>query len=102
TAHQEGNANFNSAPDVSETFQITNVPVITHTLTYIAGANGTITGTLSQIVTMNGDGTAVTVVADSGFHFVNWSPDGSTINPRTDLDVTADISVTANFAQNPA
>jgi uncharacterized repeat protein (TIGR02543 family) len=36
-------------------------------------------------------------VADSGYHFVNWS-DASTTNPRTDVNVTADISVTANFA----
>ena len=32
-----------------------------------------------------------------GYHFVNWS-DGSTANPRTDTNVLADKSVTANFA----
>ena len=36
---------------------------------------------------------------NTGYHFVNWS-DASTENPRTDTNVTANISVTANFAIN--
>ena len=44
-------------------------------------------------------GTAVTAVAATGYHFVNWS-DTSTANPRTDTNVTANVSVTANFASN--
>jgi hypothetical protein len=44
------------------------------------------------------DGTPVSAVPATGYHFVDWSPDGSTDNPRTDTNVTADISVTANFA----
>ncbi len=43
------------------------------------------------------DGTSVTAVADTGYHFVQWS-DASTANPRTDTNVTANISVTAQFA----
>ncbi len=45
------------------------------------------------------DGTAVTAVPDTGYHFVDWS-DGSTANPRTDSNVTANVDVTANFAIN--
>ena len=41
----------------------------------------------------------MTAVPDTGYHFVNWS-DGSTDNPRTDTNVTADVNVTANFAIN--
>ncbi|MFH1112112.1 MAG: immunoglobulin-like domain-containing protein [Patescibacteria group bacterium] len=74
-------------------------PVATYTLTYTAGANGSITGTSPQTVNSGSDGTAVTAVADSGYHFVNWS-DASTANPRTDTNVTTNISVTANFAIN--
>ena len=44
-------------------------------------------------------GTAVTAVPNTGYHFVNWS-DGSTADPRTDTNVQANISVTANFAVN--
>src|SRR6185369_15236355 len=69
----------------------------TYTLTYTAGANGSITGTSPQTVNHGGNGTAVTAVPDAHYHFVNWS-DGSTSNPRTDTNVTANISVTANFA----
>ena len=68
----------------------------TYTLSYTAGPGGTLTGDTSQTVSSGGDGTPVTAVPDSGYDFVNWS-DSSTDNPRTDTNVTADISVTANF-----
>ncbi|MBI5731949.1 MAG: IPT/TIG domain-containing protein [Candidatus Magasanikbacteria bacterium] len=70
------------------------------TLTYTAGAHGSITGTSPQTVNYGDNGTAVTAVADAGYYFVNWS-DTSTSNPRTDTNVTANISVTANFAITP-
>ena len=70
-----------------------------YTLTYTAGANGSITGTSPQIVASGGNGTAVTAVPNTDYHFVNWS-DSSTTNPRTDSNVTANVSVTANFAIN--
>ena len=70
---------------------------VTHTLTYTAGAHGSITGTTSQTVNDGNSGSAVTAVADAGYHFLNWS-DASTTNPRTDTNVTGDITVTANFA----
>jgi hypothetical protein len=50
-------------------------------------------------VEYGGDGTAVTAVPETGYHFVDWS-DGSTANPRTDTNVMADVDVTANFAIN--
>ena len=69
----------------------------TFTLTYTAGSNGTITGTSPQTVNYNASGSAVTAVPATGYHFVKWSDD-STVNPRTDASVTANISVTASFA----
>ncbi|MGG9970576.1 beta strand repeat-containing protein [Ferruginibacter sp. SUN002] len=71
----------------------------TYTLTYTAGANGSITGTSPQTVNHGANGSAVTAVPDANYHFVDWS-DASTANPRTDNNVTANISVTANFALN--
>ena len=84
--------------------------VITHTLTYTAGANGTIQGTAIQSVNDGCNGTAVIAAPDTNsyqvdgnwfpgatYHFVNWS-DGRTDDPRTDLAVTGDVNVTANFA----
>ncbi len=70
-------------------------------LSYIAGANGTITGSSHQTVAYGADGTSVTAVPSSGYHFVGWS-DGSTDDPRTDTNVTANISVTADFEANGA
>ena len=76
---------------VSATFAIN-----TYTLTYTAGANGTITGATPQTVNHGASGTMVTAVADTGYHFVSWS-DGVLTAVRTDTNVTANISVTANF-----
>jgi hypothetical protein len=70
-----------------------------YTLTYTAGANGSIDGDSPQTVDEGEDGTAVTAVPNEGYHFVNWS-DNFTDNPRTDTNVTGDITVTANFAIN--
>ncbi len=69
----------------------------TYTLTYTAGANGSITGTTPQTVDYGADGTAVTATPDVNYHFVDWS-DTSVANPRTDTNVTSDVTVTANFA----
>ncbi|PIT94787.1 hypothetical protein COT98_02110 [Candidatus Falkowbacteria bacterium CG10_big_fil_rev_8_21_14_0_10_39_9] len=66
------------------------------TLTYTAGANGSIVGTSPQTVNSGASGSAVTADPDPGYSFVNWS-DASTANPRTDTNVLANISVTANF-----
>jgi alpha-tubulin suppressor-like RCC1 family protein len=71
----------------------------TYTLTYIAGAHGTINGASPQMVDHGANGTAVAAVADNGYHFVQWS-DGSNANPRSETNVTGPIAVTANFAIN--
>ncbi|MCC5878191.1 MAG: InlB B-repeat-containing protein, partial [Candidatus Sumerlaeia bacterium] len=67
-----------------------------YTLTYNAGAGGSITGTTIQVVETGNDGASVTAVPASGYRFVEWS-DGSTDNPRQDTGVTRDVSVTASF-----
>ena len=73
------------------------VALDTYTLTYTAGAGGTIEGDSPQTVDYGTDGTAVSAVPDTGYHFVAWS-DTSTDNPRTDTHVTGDITVSASFA----
>jgi parallel beta-helix repeat protein len=71
------------------------------TLTYTAGANGTISGTTPQaILSYGANGTLVTAVADVGYHFVKWSDNNSTTAARTDTDVQGDITTTASFAIN--
>jgi len=81
TANVDVTANF--APD-------------TFTLTYTAGT-GVPSPRIPQTVSYGEDGTLVTAVPDTGFHFVDWS-DGILTAARTDLDVTANVDVTANFA----
>ena len=67
-------------------------------LVYSAGANGSLTGSVSQTVNRGASGSAVTAVPNAGYHFVNWSNDNSTQNPRMDINVQGNVSVTANFA----
>ena len=69
-----------------------------YTLTYRAGDNGSISGSATQDVAHGGSGTEVRALPDDGYRFDRWS-DGSTANPRTDTNVTADIDVTALFVE---
>ena len=69
----------------------------TFTLAYAADGNGTISGASPQTVNFSASGDAVTAVPNPGWYFVNWS-DGLMANPRTDLNVTNDLSVIAHFA----
>jgi len=75
------------------------VKIKTYNVNYIAGANGSLTGSSAQIVNHGASSTAVTAVPNVGYHFVKWSDD-STDNPRIDANVTADLSFTAEFAIN--
>jgi hypothetical protein len=74
-------------------------PINTYTLTYTANSNGTISWTTSQTINEGENGTTVTAIPNSWYHFLQWS-DGSTNNPRTDTNVTGNISVTAQFEIN--
>ena len=69
------------------------------TLTYTANSNGSLTGSTSQGLSYGGNGTAVTAVADSGYHFTAWS-DGNTNPTRTDTNVKLTQTFTANFISN--
>ena len=97
TTASRTDANVNANISVTASFAVNTVN--TYTLTYTAGANGAISGTTPQTVSSGGSGSAVTAVANSGYHFVSWS-DGVTTASRTDANVSANISVTASFAVN--
>lgn len=68
----------------------------TFTLTYTAGAHGSLTGSTTQVVANGGDGVSVTAVPDAGYTFVSWSDDSTSVT-RTDTSVAGDLSVTASF-----
>ncbi|WP_133241452.1 InlB B-repeat-containing protein [Balneicella halophila] len=86
----------NVTKDISVIATFKNIAVTEYTLTYIAGTGGTISGTATQTVEEGKSGSTVEALAGSGYEFVKWS-DGVTDNPRTDADVSANISVTAEF-----
>lgn len=68
-----------------------------YALAYTSGDNGTLEGPAMQAIEHGGNGSPMTAVPNVGYHFVQWS-DGSTANPRRDLNVLADLSVTALYA----
>ena len=68
-------------------------------LTYVAGLNGVVIGTSPQTIVKGSNGVSVVATPNSGYHFVNWS-DGSVTNPRIDININSNISVTANFVTN--
>ena len=76
---------------------VANFAIDTYTLTYNAGANGSIVGTSPQTVNYGDNGAQVTATPDLCYYFVNWS-DGVLTAARTDLNITGDKTVTANFA----
>ena len=84
-------------PDNPQTVTVTARFARGYTLTYTAGAGGTIEGEAVQSVLGGDSGTAVTAVPNEGYAFVRWS-DGVITATRTDTDVAGNISVTAEFA----
>jgi len=94
TANPRTDADVIADLEVSATFALNQ-----YTLTYVAGANGSIDGVTSQTVDHGGSGSSVTAVPGENFHFTGWS-DGVATPARTDSNVTADISVTANFGMD--
>jgi hypothetical protein len=80
----------------AEPWKILN-PRFTHfTLTYTAGANGSIVGPNPQSVEEGDDGLTVTATPDEGYEFVAWS-DGVETAARRDMNVQEAITVTATF-----
>lgn len=71
------------------------------TLTYAAGPNGSITGTSPQTVTAGASGTPILAVPSLGYAFLNWS-DGRNDNPRTDINLSANVTATAIFVEMAA
>ena len=67
-----------------------------YTLTYITSSKGTISGVLSQQISIGGDGATVTAEANIGYDFMGWT-DGVMTPSRTDTNINANLTVTANF-----
>ncbi|NMC53307.1 MAG: sortase, partial [Chloroflexi bacterium] len=69
-----------------------------YTLSYSAGANGSLTGSASQTVSPGGTGSAVTAAPNTNYKFDKWS-DNLTTATRQDANVTTSLSVSASFLE---
>ena len=67
-----------------------------YTLTYLAGANGSLSGETTQVVLLGHTGSPVFPAPDEGYAFWKWSDDFEE-SVRADENVTADITATALF-----
>ncbi|HXE96117.1 MAG TPA: protease pro-enzyme activation domain-containing protein [Dongiaceae bacterium] len=88
---------------VTASIQVTaSFAINSYTIGFAAGANGSLTGTVSQSVNYSASASPVTAVPAAGYYFVNWTGDNgfvaSAINPLTVSNVTASQNITANFA----
>lgn len=72
------------------------IAVDTYTIDYTAGAHGSITGDLAQVVETGGSGTLVTATPDAGYKFLSWS-DGSLLSNRRERGVALNLAFTASF-----
>ncbi|NLO31957.1 MAG: hypothetical protein GX117_01185 [Candidatus Hydrogenedentes bacterium] len=85
--------------DVTRSLSVTAIFVgNTYELTYRAAKYGFVQGATTQSVSHGSNGESVTAIPNAHCVFVEWS-DGRTDNPRTDMNVTASIDVTAVFEQ---
>jgi len=72
-----------------------------HTVTFAAGAGGTLSGNLTQVVMHGADCSPVRANPNAGYRFIDWSGTGgffSVANPLTVANVQADMAITARFA----
>ncbi len=72
----------------------------THTVTFINGSNGNLTGKTIQSITCGECAEEITAIADNCYEFTGWSGDYTgKENPLKLCNVTGDMNITANFAK---
>ena len=84
-------------PPVVESVNLTWNAIDTFTLTYTAGAGGTLTGETPQTVDYGGSGTEVTAVPGLGYHFVDRKRTALPLPRRWIPTSRGNVNVTANF-----
>lgn len=73
-------------------------------ITFTTTVNGSVSGSTAQTPDYGASTSAVTAYAGPGYHFTNWTGSGgftATSNPLTVANVTADMTITANFVNSP-
>ncbi|MCA2997340.1 MAG: hypothetical protein ING75_01940 [Rhodocyclaceae bacterium] len=102
TANQAGSANYNAAPQATQSFSVT-AAATTFTVTPSAGANGTITPS-TPVVVNSGATSTFTVTPNSGYSAsVGGTCGGSLVGTTyTTNAITANCTVIASFSLNIA
>ena len=88
----------NVQSDLVVTAEFVEVVVVEYTVEFLAGLNGSISGTSVQTIEFGLSTESVEAVADSGYVFSQWS-DGNTENPRVISNVQSDLVLTAEFVE---
>jgi len=76
----------------------------TYQVSFVSSTGGHINGSLNQSVKHGDSASQVSAEAAAGYHFVNWTGSGgftSTTNPLAVTNVTATMTITAQFAADP-
>ncbi|MDA3890131.1 MAG: glycosyl hydrolase family 8 [Salinivirgaceae bacterium] len=84
----------------TETFTVVVGSVVTYTLTTDVNGSGSIVLNPAGGVYNAGVAVTATAIAQTGWHFVNWSGDASGTNDEVDLIMNSNLSITANFELN--
>ena len=92
-------SSYNGGPTPGLRLSVVAIAPPTYTVSYIAAANGSISGSTPQVISQGSNASAVTAVPNLGYRFVSWS-DGVLTAARTDTKIHAASSVTATFAIN--
>jgi|GEM_PF-2875538 len=87
--------------NVAKTAEEIAAGVETVTAVYTAGPGGKITGTATQTVLRGANSTTVTATPNTGYKFVKWKDNNSTVASRTDTNLTSDMSAEAEFEELP-
>ena len=87
--------------NVAKTAEEIAAGVETVTAVYTAGPGGKITGTATQTVLRGANSTTVTATPNTGYKFVKWKDNNSTVASRTDTNLTSNLSAEAEFEELP-
>ena len=74
--------------------------VVSYLISYTADRGGLITGQVTQNIVSGGNGTGVLAVPNSGYRFVRWSDESTSVS-RTDRNITGNHTYNAIFELIP-
>ena len=89
---------------IEATFKVAPTPVVTHKITVVVGANGSISPAGPEVIVNDGASQTFTITPDTDYQIDNVKVDGvqqGVITSYTFSNVTADHTIEASFTHNP-